>query len=285
MRILPRKPKFAIERTPLHWVEGDAQTTHTVNVLSLLLPSGERWFCRVFRRALPLVTDPELREDVDGFVGQEASHAVAHQRVIDLFQDQGLDVQAYLDRVDWLFDRVLGDKPFGLELPAKYQRTWLVARVALIAGIEHYTTFLGNWVLRADALERASLDRAMLDLLLWHGAEEVEHRSVAFDLFEHIGGSYVERVAAIVLASAALHYFWFEGVRYLMHNDPESPGPSSFAAFVAAGRRGTLPRYGDITRSALRYLSPWHHPSREPAPAAMRRVLDAYPARQPVLVS
>ena len=41
-------------------------------------------------------------------------------------------------------------------------------------------------------------DPVMLDLLRWHGAEEVEHRSVAFELFQHVSGSYVRRVETMV---------------------------------------------------------------------------------------
>ena len=42
----------------------------------------------------------------------------------------------------------------------------------------------------------------MIDLIKWHGSEEIEHRTVAFDLYRHLGGSYIARyylsVAVIV---------------------------------------------------------------------------------------
>ncbi|MFF4754861.1 metal-dependent hydrolase [Streptomyces sp. NPDC002514] len=40
----PRKVSFSREDTPLHWVPDDPFTTHTLNVLHLLLPAGERRF-------------------------------------------------------------------------------------------------------------------------------------------------------------------------------------------------------------------------------------------------
>jgi hypothetical protein len=75
---------------PAGWIPGEPQASHIINVLHLLLPEGERWFVDTFKRALPLITDDALREDVIGFIGQEALHAEAHQGVLDYFATQGL---------------------------------------------------------------------------------------------------------------------------------------------------------------------------------------------------
>ena len=95
-------------------------------------------------------------------------------------KELGLDPTPYTAQVDWLFEKLLGDRTLP---PGRARQWWLMERVATIAAIEHYTAFLGNWVLNAEALDRRGADPTMLDLLRWHGAEEVEHRSVAFELF------------------------------------------------------------------------------------------------------
>lgn len=273
MKIRPRKPRFDLSDLPLHWVGGDPQTTHTVNTLSLLLPAGERWFVDLFKQALPLVDEPELRDALRGFIGQEANHAVAHDRVLAAFAEQGLDVRAFVAEIEWLFDTVLSDAPFGLRIPRRLERRWLRRRVALVAAIEHFTTMLGAWVVEAEPLARASRHHAMMELLLWHGAEEVEHRSVAFDLAEHLGSSYPERVTAMSLALAALTVLWVRGISSTMRQDPSKPGPATFSAFVQAGRRGLLPTPGHIAAAVGRYLRPSHHPSTEHEPEAALRVL------------
>src|SRR3954468_20940665 len=84
----------------------------------------------------------------------------------------------------------------------------------------HYTAFLGDWVLNADELDRRGADPTMLDLLRWHGAEEVEHRSVAFDLFMHVDGGYRRRARTWATAFAALMFLWQRGSRFFMANDP-----------------------------------------------------------------
>jgi predicted metal-dependent hydrolase len=66
---------------PFHYVPGDPFATHVLNVLHLLLPAGEEFFVDVFKKALPLIKDDQLRLDVQGFIGQEALHSQAHSGV------------------------------------------------------------------------------------------------------------------------------------------------------------------------------------------------------------
>src|SRR6185312_16245421 len=68
----PRDVAFDWTALPTHWVPGEPFVTHTINVLHLLLPAGERWFIDVFTQALPWIKDDKLREEVHGFIGQEA---------------------------------------------------------------------------------------------------------------------------------------------------------------------------------------------------------------------
>ncbi|MEJ8656793.1 metal-dependent hydrolase [Streptomyces sp. MS1.AVA.4] len=256
-----RKVSFAWEETPLHWVPGDPFATHTINVLHLLLPAGERWFVHVYKQVLPHIHDDRLREDVIGFIGQEAVHSQAHDDVLPHLRELGLDPTPYTAQVDWFFEKLLGDRTLP---PGKPRAWWLKERVALIAAIEHYTAFLGDWVLNAGELDRRGADPMMLDLLRWHGAEEVEHRSVAFDLFMHVDGSYRRRVRTWAAAFSALVFLWQRGARFFMENDPTLPdGRASFRDFYRAGTRGVLPSTPDLLRSIPRYLSRAYHPSQE----------------------
>jgi hypothetical protein len=135
----------------------------------------------------------------------------------------------------------------------------------------------------AGALDDAGADPMMLDLLRWHGAEEVEHRSVAFDLYQALTRPplrYVRRVLALAIVQPVIAGLWMIGARYLMAHDPEAgPGDTaSLRRFIEVSRRtGRLPRVGLFTRAMLRYLAPDHHPSGE---ASTDEAL-AYLARSP----
>jgi predicted metal-dependent hydrolase len=155
----------------------------------------------------------------------------------------------------------------------------VVARVALIAAIEHYTAFLGNWVLNAEELDRRGADPTMLDLLRWHGAEEVEHRSVAFELFMHVDGGYRRRVRTWATAFTALVFLWQRGARFFIANDPTLvDGKASFRDFHVRGRQGLLPATGDMARSIPRYLSRTYHPSHEGSTEQAATYLASSPA-------
>ncbi|MEU4346776.1 metal-dependent hydrolase [Streptomyces sp. NPDC023838] len=266
-RITPRRVSFDWHETPLHWIPDEPTATHVINVLHLLLPAGERWFVKVFKEALPLVTDPVLLKDVKGFMGQEATHSVQHAYVLDHLAEQRLDTAAYTRHVDFLFDKLLGEHPpFGTPIPTQ---EWLRFRLSLIAAIEQFTAVLGDWVLHAEALDRAGSDPVMLDLLRWHGAEEVEHRAVAFDMYQHCGGEglprYARRVEGMVVVAPVLLWLWAWGTSYLIRHDPQLAGRLRYSLreHNRAVRRGLLPSWKELGAAIPRYFRRSYHPSQE----------------------
>jgi uncharacterized protein len=258
--IKPRRVGFDWEPTPLVWIPGEPVTSHIIDVLHLLLPAGERWFVHVYKQVLPLIDDELLRADIKGFMGQEAVHARAHSAVLDHLRASGLNPDPYVRRIEWMFGKLLGDKPY-LPIPPK---RWLLERVAIIAAIEHFTAVMGAWILDSPALDAAGSDPTMLDLLRWHGAEEVEHRSVAFDVFRKVYGSRFAQIRAMVVSAAAMAYLWRRGMRFLCAADPTYVGPApKFRDFYRAAKMGLLPMPGDLALAIPRYCRKDYHPSQE----------------------
>jgi uncharacterized protein len=259
--IRPRRVQFEWHDTPLHWIPGDPFATHLINVLHLLLPAGERWFVEVYREALPLVRDERLRADVRGFMGQEAIHARAHAAVLESLRSRGIETGPYTRKIDWLCERLLVSDA----APRLLRGPWLRFRLAGIAAVEHFTCVLGNWILDAEALDRAGADRVMMDLLRWHGAEEVEHRSVAFDLSRHLSGrlAYPARFAAMALVAPILGVLWYLGTRFLLRHDATLIGRRfGWRDFFRAVREGRAPGR-ELVRAIPRYFRAGHHPRHE----------------------
>lgn len=257
-----RMVRFDWSATPAQWVPGDAFSSHVINVLHLLLPAGESWFIDVVSRVRPQITDGELQEAVKPFIQQESWHAQAHQRVLDALEEQGVDSVGFTRRLERMFNEEL--KPDRPTWPP-FLRSWMAKRnVAAVAAIEHFTAVLGHWILTNHRLDELGSDPQMLDLLRWHGAEEVEHRALVFDVHRAIGGRWIQRVTAMITVAPTLTYYWITGVRYLAAHDPHYPGgPPSWKEFFRASADGRLPTLRELFDRLPRYMAPSYHPSQE----------------------
>jgi hypothetical protein len=255
----PRRVRYDWADVPLHWVPGEPHLTHILNTLHLFLPAGERWFIKVFKQAQPLIEDPLLYEQVRAFMSQEGMHATAHDSARRHLEEQGLDVSGYLRAMDAFFVKVLGDR----NLSPRLDRGWLNVRLAGIAAIEHYTAVLGEWILAQEGLDAADPDPTMMDLLKWHGAEEVEHRSVAYDLYQHLCGSLALRRAVSQVVFPGLIAVVWGGAVALYDEDPYVHDRRFLRSYLRAQSRGQLPRMDRLFASGARYVSRDYHPSGE----------------------
>lgn len=255
-----RDVAFDWARLPFHYVPGEPFTTHMLNVLHLLLPAGEEFFVDLFKQALPLIKDDQLRMDVQGFIGQEAMHAHAHTGVQEYFAAHDVDVTSFTDQMRWLFATLLGDRPGTSE---RRRRGWLLERVAIVSAIEHYTAILGEWVLDTPAHDAIGTDPVMLDLLRWHGAEEVEHKAVAFDLMKHLRAGYLRQVRTQLVVTPMMLLMWIRGVRFMYSIDPHLPPGTTprWRDYFRAARRGLMPGLLRFVRVIGAYYQPRFHPS------------------------
>ncbi|MDR3418870.1 MAG: metal-dependent hydrolase [Nevskia sp.] len=283
-----RRVQFDWSQTPLEWIPGEPYASHFINEINMLLPAGEFWFCKLYSQALPLIRDDKLRQDVQGFVRQEAMHARAHDAAIaEYLAAHGIETESYTRRVNWLFEGPLADHPFGIKVPAPLRRQWLVFRLGLVAAIEHQTCVLGKYVLNTKTWDERGADPVMLDLLRWHGAEEVEHRCVAFDLYKHLGGTYPTRYYLMAIAFPAVMGLWAAGAAHLMQQDPRlaPKRPSALRPWIwlewqRQSRKGLLPSLPRLMREQLRYFYPGYHPRREASTEQALAYLNSSPAAQ-----
>lgn len=275
--IAARDVRFDFGSVPLHYIPGEVFATHIVNVMHLVLPEGERAMAQTLAEALPYIDDQRLREEVQGFVGQETMHANSHEGARDRLRELGLDIDPMVRSFAWFVDRILGDHG----LTGRAREEWLKERLGLFAGMEHYTAVIGEWLLENGEFEKLGMDPTMLDLIRWHGAEEVEHRSVVYDAYMYLDGGYARKARTAVVASAALLATFVLSSAYLYAKDPE-PEKGSFwpVQLVRATVRGVVPRFTIFATELPRYLKPGFHPSQlGPMDAALRYLAHSPAAR------
>lgn len=272
-----RKVHFDFTESSVCWMPNDPLCSHVANGINMLLPAGEFWFCRVFNKTLPLITDETLKQEVIGFVRQEAAHARAHEKAQDFLRENGYDIQETLNRAHFVFNILLGDKPLGIPFlkGEKLDEYWLLFRVGVIAAIEHFTGTIGQWTLDSKTWDQA--DPAMADLFRWHLAEEVEHRCVAYDLFEHLltnkFGFYVSRQVIMTAVFPLFIYFLADfarslGKQDLEHEDIQKLMRRGYFKIIrefekTATRSDNLPTIKYLLKATLRWVSPKFNPIHE----------------------
>jgi predicted metal-dependent hydrolase len=232
-----------------------------VNVLHLLLPSGERFFCDALRLSLPYVTDDQLRADIKGFIGQEGIHARQHEHCIEHMASYGLDVRrpmAVAERARKALDRRVR------ALPEPLRRHAVIEMVAVTAAAEHVTAYLGAFVMEECNWDELDVDPEMRALLRWHGAEEVEHRHVAYDALQHMSGSWLRRVRPLPIVGLGLTLGWVALAAGLMRLDPTTKERWRWRQHQWASRDGRMKSIPRIAWDLRHYARRDHHPSQLP---------------------
>ena len=259
--VAPRRTSFDLSTAPVHWLAGDAQSTHTMNVGNLLFPTGERFFNDSLRNALPFVADVRLRKEIRGFLGQEVTHANEHERCVERMLANGIDFQRELE----VFERVRRRLNARVEkLPEPLRRQVVLLMLAATAAAEHFTASLAGYVLEGNSWSEPGVDPDMRHLFLWHAAEEIEHRHVAYDVYHHVGGGYLRRVVTMVPLGLAVIGLWPLLTTEIMRRDPAARGVWSWRRHVVSARRGRVFSLPRALWDVRLYFKPGHHPSQLP---------------------
>ncbi|MEN8183670.1 MAG: metal-dependent hydrolase [Myxococcota bacterium] len=255
--ITVRKIRFAFDE-PIDFEVSDEMLGAMLPALglSMTMPYLEPYLIRTMKAALKQITDPELAEDARRFSQQEGhhfrNHAVLNEQLRAQFEDETAEALRAIEA----------------DLEADYQRfsrtRSLRFNVAYAEGFEAMTC--------AGALaaaEHGAFDGGQLpggEIWAWHMAEEIEHRTVAFDVYQHLVGSYPYRIACGTWAQ--WHYTSYIG---------------RFARCMAQGLgRKPVRRSSPMQRSALRrYLRTWsprYDPAKIEIPEGVEQLLARYSA-------
>jgi uncharacterized protein len=166
---------------PMRWNGGDAFRSAFFNALSMSFPLGEQYFMDSVRaglKNLPESVRTQWADEVQGFVGQEATHRRIHGLFNGHLKTQGFDNEL--------------ERRAKRRLDSNAHRDVRV-HVGATAATEHLTAIFADWMLRhPEALE--GTDPRLQTLWLWHSAEESEHRSTAFDIYKALDGNHDWRI-------------------------------------------------------------------------------------------
>jgi predicted metal-dependent hydrolase len=192
---------------PARWNGGDAFRSAFFNALSMSFPVGEQYFMDSVRaglKALPEVDRQRFSAEVQGFVGQEATHRRIHALFNGHLEKLGFDNELERRATKRLKDNAHRD---------------VRVHVAATAATEHLTAIFADWMFRhPEALE--GTEPRLQTLWMWHSAEESEHCSTAFDVYKALNGSelwrlrllrYITWTFAMDITRQTLRNLWHDG--------------------------------------------------------------------------
>lgn len=165
-----RKSLFRPQHLNRHYAPSPL-LSHLLTALSTTFPEGERFFVETVRNVRHLIDDPALQADIAAFIGQESHHAQSHEAFNNAILTDDYNIKQFQHLMDAEFVR----------LRTLSHRRQLAATVVL----EHFTAMIAGYMLRYPHL-MAHLDSNMQRLWLWHAVEEIEHKSVAFDVYRQV---------------------------------------------------------------------------------------------------
>lgn len=266
-----RAPDIQPEQGSLVWSR-TPEFALAYNGYSVVIPYVEYYLNSIMAeaRSQHCENDPALKERINLFIKQEINHSHYHVRFNKRMFDSGIE------ELKPLVEQVVA------ELKALREQRSLAFNVAYCAGFESIATYDSQYLFeRCEALF-ADADPHGANLLLWHVAEEFEHRSVCHDAFHAVSGSYWVRLHGLLYA------FWHIGrtfmraetlvlEHYVKDLTPEQRKISQRRSKALFWRQL---RY--VAPRMLKILLPNYDPARIPVPRRIQAALDFFRSQAPI---
>ncbi len=113
---------------------------------------------------------PQLAAEIRDFIRQEVNHSREHIAFNRAVEEAGYDLTGITCRVNSMVDQTLSTPP--------------IVQLAITCALEHFTAMFAHQFLKdPDSLATAGMGDPQL--WMWHAAEEIEHKAVAYDTFLH----------------------------------------------------------------------------------------------------
>ena len=175
--------------TDKYYYKSNKFITHFLNALSSTFPAGEQFFVRSVRK-FRTSENTELEREITRFIRDEATHTIAHDIFNKYAETYGIPIYKM-------------QKHIGILL--KIVETYLTPKtcLAITVALEHYTAAMGKEMLRTDHW-LSNMDDEYRKLWEMHSKEEVDHRCVAWDVYEKNNGSFKVKKIVMIATSVIL---------------------------------------------------------------------------------
>ncbi|MFO1472379.1 MAG: metal-dependent hydrolase [Turneriella sp.] len=245
-----RRPNFDFSAVERYYYGDNVWATHMMNGLHVLVPIGEVFFIRAVRNLLEQAP-AEQKAELKKFIGQESVHDQVHRQFWARLREQGLPVDSFarfftataIETMEPIVEKLFGKKML----------------LSATVGFEHYTAALADTAFQPGSQLLSKMQKEVAEMMGWHAAEEIEHKSVAFNMLKAIDDNYLLRAAGMVLGSSILSLYTVIGTLWFMAGDKEL----SFARL--AKDLLALPQIsGDLLPALIRHNAEYFTPGFDP---------------------
>lgn len=269
--LVARTPELDLDKAAIIWSRLP-EFALFFNATSAAIPNVEHFLNNVINEVRLTVEarDPLLARELEVFIRQESNHTAYHNRFNKRLFDAGYaDLKPVLRQI-------------SAELRDLRKTRSLAFCTAYCAGFENAATFSAQYLLEgcADMFDGAEPNGA--NLMLWHVAEEFEHRSVCHDAFHAVSGNYFLRIWGLLYAFWHINYSFARCRKVILAAYREGMDETQKRQSRARHRKVVLRQALHMLPRTLRLLSPWFHPRKLPVTPGVARALALF--SQPGLV-
>lgn len=207
-RMTVRRMRFPYaDPAQAHWNKARPEFSQIVNAGSLAMPYLEPYMIETMKKAKERITDPQLLKDIDLYIAQEATHFRQHQQWNKRLADVGYACIA----------------PHEAQLKQDYDafatKRSFTFNIAYAEGFEAMGLTLGHMLVEDREYLFKGADPAVTSMILWHFVEEIEHKTVTYDVFKALDGRYTWRIYGLAYATGHIFFRTWQAYRQLLIED------------------------------------------------------------------
>ncbi|MCX7619312.1 MAG: metal-dependent hydrolase [Acidimicrobiales bacterium] len=227
------------------------------NAISLGMPYAEPLFIKAVRSTLGEL-DEGLRARTETYIRQEVGHYTQHKKLNEIIvarYPSTLRLQGWMEAA----------ANFIWRRSKRFNVAYAAAGETLSYGVARWAESHAAWV-----MDRA--DPVVASLFMWHLAEEVEHKSSTYDVFEATDGSKLRYAWALTVAFLSLCIFTTLGTLMQLWADRRLRYPATWFRLA----RLALSVGFTVLPVMVVSVMPGHHPRQFADPVLLPRWMRDY---------
>lgn len=251
----------------LVFIEGDPGMSYFFVGAWMMLPYLEPFLIRTIQAAMPEIRDERLREEMKRFCAQEGQHFRQHARLNEVVRR----IHPSGPRLAELETEVAAEfTAWSAEKPLKFN-------LAYGEGFESMTCAGARTQIQTGMF--GWMKEPIRSLMYWHILEEIEHRTVCFDVYEKVVGDYAYRTKMSL---------WFQRHYYaccrrfaaeMILADPETMARYDTPEWAAVRKQRMRAYRADYLPRLLGTFMPWYDPAKIRLPPGFEATRADFTAR------